>query len=184
VNRPPRRGSLPVRLELGLLSFAPALALLAFKARDDAAWFVVFALPALVGCMVGLVAIALVARGNPEPFTLEDIRDLGSDVVGYVGSYLLAAVVDVGESFEQNLVVAIALGLIIQIHIATGKVFINPLLYLVGYRVYEATTDTGVTYYLLARTEVSDWSGPRPLVQLGASLLVERPTDTKPAGFS
>jgi hypothetical protein len=160
------------------------LALLAFKARDDAAWFVVFALPALVGCMVGLVAIALVARGNPEPFTLEDIRDLGSDVVGYVGSYLLAAVVDVGESFEQNLVVAIALGLIIQIHIATGKVFINPLLYLVGYRVYEATTDTGVTYYLLARTEVSDWSGPRPLVQLGASLLVERPTDTKPSGFS
>ena len=184
MNRPPRRGSLPVRLELGLLSFAPALALLAYKARDDTAWFVVFALPALAGFMVGFVAVALIARGNPEPFTLEDIRDLGSDVVGYVGSYLLAAVVDVGESFEQNLVVAISLGLIIQIHIATGKVFVNPLLYLVGYRVYEATTDTGVTYYLLARTEVSDWSGPRPLVQLGASLLVERPTDSKPSGFS
>ena len=160
------------------------MALLAYKARDDTAWFVVFALPALAGFMVGFVAVTLIARGNPEPFTLEDIRDLGSDVVGYVGSYLLAAVVDVGESFEQNLVVAISLGLIIQIHIATGKVFVNPLLYLVGYRVYEATTDTGVTYYLLARTEVSDWSGPRPLVQLGASLLVERPTDSKPSGFS
>ena len=132
MNRPPRRGSLPVRLELGLLSFFPALALLAYKARDDTAWFVVFAVPALTGFLVGSLLVALIAESAPAVHAGRTFWIWGSDVVGYVCSYLLAAVVDVGESFEQNLVVAISLALIIQIHIATGKVFVNPLLYLVG----------------------------------------------------
>ena len=177
MRRPPRLGSRSARVELGLIAFAPAMALLAFRARDDTIWLLVFAVPALVGCVVGVIAAILVSRGNPEPYSLETIDDAGEEVIGHIGSYLLPAVVDVGQSSEEALIAAVALALIVHIHIATGRVHVNPLLYVFAYRVYRATSSTGVAYYLVARTDASSWVGSRRLVPLGASLLIERSRD-------
>lgn len=180
MNRPPRLGSRAVRVELGLMAFSPAMALLAFRAREDPVWLLTFGAPAVIGVCVAIVAAVLTKRGSAEPFAFDTIDDASDEVIGHVGSYLLPAVVDVGQSAEQAVIAAIALGLIVQIHIATGRVHLNPLLYLLGYRIYRATTTTGVAYYLLARSDVSRWDGSRLLVPLGASLLIERPRDAKP----
>jgi hypothetical protein len=181
VTRPPRLGSFGARLELGLVAFTPAMALLAWRARQQWAW-VAFAVPAAVGALVAVVAVLLVRRGNPEPYTLVSIEDLGDEVIGHVASFLLPAVVDVGTSGEQAVIAALVLALIVHIHVATGRVHVSPLLYLLGYRVLRATTDTGVAFHLVARSDVSGWTGPRRLVPLGASLLVERPGDVAPRG--
>lgn len=183
VTRPPRLGSRSARLELGLMAFSPAMALLAARARDDLLWVVVFGVPALLGVIVAVVAARLVRKGNPEPFVLESIEDASDEVVGHVGSYLLPVVVDIGGSTEQAVIAAIALALIIQIHIATGRVHVNPLLYVFGYRTYRATSSTGVAYYLIASTDVGGWDGSHRLVPLGASLLVEPRQSTGPQGI-
>ncbi|HVE45534.1 MAG TPA: hypothetical protein VNA57_02140 [Acidimicrobiales bacterium] len=166
-----------MRLELGLMAFAPAMALLAFRAREDKLWVLLFCVPAAIGLFVAIVAQVVVRRGNAEPFAFATIEDAGDEVVGHVGSYLLPAVVDVGQSMEQAIIAAIVLTLIVQIHITTGRVHVNPLLYLLGFRMYRATSITGVTYYLVARTDVSGWDTTRRLVPLGASLLIERSQD-------
>lgn len=163
------------------MAFSPAMALLAYRARGDLLWVIIFVVPALFGVLIAVVAAQVVRRGNPEPFVLASIEDASDEVIGHVGSYLLPAVVDVGQSTEQAVIAAIALALIIQIHIATGRVHVNPLLYLFGYRTYRATSSTGVAYYLIARTDVSGWDGAQRLVPLGASLLVERPRDNRGA---
>lgn len=164
------------------MAFSPAMALLAYRARDDLLWTAIFAVPALLGVLVAVVAAAVVRRGNPEPFVLESIEDASDEIIGHVGSYLLPAVVDVSQSTEQAVIAAIGLILIVQIHMATGRVHVNPLLYLLGYRTYRATSSTGVAYYLIARTDVSGWDGSHRLVPLGASLLVERPPDAGAQG--
>ena len=161
------------------MAFSPAMALLAFRAREDVAWLLIFGIPAVLGLLVAVVAAVLVRRGNAEPFAFDTIDDAGDEVIGHVGAYLLPAVVDVGQSTEQAIIAAIAMALIVQIHIATGRVHVNPLLYLLGYRTYRATSSTGVAYYLVARTDVSRWVSTRRLVPLGASLLVERPRDKR-----
>jgi hypothetical protein len=181
VTRPPRLGSLAVRVELGLSAFAPAMVLLAIRTRQEWLWLA-FALPAAIGVLVGVGAALVVRRTSPEPFRFASIEDAGREVLGHVGSYLLPVIVDVSASTEEVVIAGLALALIVQIHIVTGRVHINPLLYLFGYRVYHATSDTGVAYYLVARSDVSMWRDTHMCAPLGSSVLVERRHPGRPRG--
>lgn len=171
-SRPPRRGNLGVRLELGLAAFAPALGLLAFRTRDSA-WVWLFLVPAAVGAAVLVQGAIIVRRGNPEPFEFDDIEDLGGQILGHIGAYLLPVVIGASKSTEEIVISAIVVGLIVQIHVATGRVFVNPLLYLFGYRIYNAGSG-GATFFLVAKSDVSAWSGSRRCIRIGSSVLVER----------
>ena len=170
--RPPRLGSLRVRFELGLAAFAPALGLLAFRTRDSR-WALLLLAAALAGVLVIVVGAGIVKRGNAESFEFGDIEDLGGEILGHIGAYLVPAFISTTATTEEIVISALILAMIIQIHVATGRVFVNPLLYLIGYRVYSAKT-SGAAFYLIARSDVSDWSGPQRCVQIGSSVLVER----------
>lgn len=171
--RPPRLGSLAVRLELGMIAFTPVMALLAVRTRHDWLWLV-FATPAAVGCAIAVGYWATLRGTSPEPYRFDRIDDAGNEVLGHIGSYLLPVVIDIGSSSEEVVIAACALALIVQIHVMTGRVHVNPLLYLFGYRVYRAVTDTGVSYSLIARSDVTAWTGPHPCAPIGSSILVER----------
>ena len=171
-TRPPRRGSLRVRLELGLAAFAPAFGLLAYRSRGSAWIWLPFGLAA-AGVLVLVAGAFIVVRGNPEPFDFSDIEDLGDEILGHIGAYLVPALVDTAKFAEEIVLSIIIVGLIVQIHVTTGRVFVNPLLYLIGYRVYSAKTGSS-SFYLVARSEVNDWTTPHRCVQIGSSVLVER----------
>jgi hypothetical protein len=170
-DRPPRRGSVAVRLELGLAAFAPALGLIALRTwGSQLAWL--FIVPAAAGVVVLAWGAVLVANGNPEPFAFGTIEDQSSEILGHIGAYLLPVLVNTTSSTEDIAVVAIVMGIILLIHVSTGRVHVNPLLYLLGRRVYEATANE-TTFFLVARSDVSDWATAQPCVQVGANLLVE-----------
>lgn len=171
-SRPPRRSSFRVRLELGLAAFAPALGLLAFRSRESGfTWL--FLVPAVLGVVVIVAGGVIVRHGNAEPYLFDDISDLSGEVLGHIGAYLLPVFIDTSKSTEEIVVCAIVVALIIHIHVSTGRVFVNPLLYLVGYRTYSATTGSA-SFYLVARSDVSSWTAPRRCVRIGSSVLVER----------
>lgn len=171
-SRPPRRSSLRVRLELGLAAFAPALILLAVRSRDSG-WAWLFIVPAALGILVLVAGILIVRRGSPDPFGFDDIADLSGEVLGHIGAYLLPVLIVTSRSTEEIVISAIVVALIIHIHVATGRVFVNPLLYLLGFRIYSAESG-GKTFYLIARSDVSAWTSPRRCVRIGSSVLVER----------
>ena len=170
-SRPPRRSSLRVRLELGLAAFAPALILLAVRSRDSG-WAWLFIVPAAVGILVLVAGIIMVRRGSPDPFGFGDIADLSGEVLGHIGAYLLPVLIVTSRSTEEIVISAIVVALIIHIHVATGRVFVNPLLYMLGYRIYSAESG-GTTFYLIAKSDVSAWTSPRRCVRIGSSVLVE-----------
>ena len=171
-SRPPRRGSLRVRLELGLAAFAPALGLLAFRSRGSD-WVWLFLVAAAIGVIVLVRGVIIVRRGNAEPLDLDDIEDLSGEILGHIGAYLLPVLIDTSQSPEEIVISAIVVALIIHIHVATGRVFVNPLLYLLSYRIYSAKTG-GTTFYLVAKSDVSAWAAPRRCIRIGSSVLVER----------
>ncbi len=171
-ERPPRRGGLLVRLELGLAAFAPALGLLAFRAWGSRlAWL--FVVPAAAGVVVLVWGAVVVAGGNREPFTFGAIEDQSGEILGHIGAYLLPVLVSTTSSTEDVAVVAIVMALIVLIHVSTGRVHVNPLLYVLGRRVYSARAD-GTAFFLVAQSDVSGWVGAQPCVQVGANLLVEK----------
>ena len=135
-ERPPRRARLRVRLELGLAAFCPAFVLLAVRTRHNSlAWL--FVVPAAAGLLVLVYGMVVVATGNAERFTFGPIDDLGGEILGHVGAYLLPLIVGPGSSTEDILTTAIIMALILHIHVATGRVLVNPLLYLLGRRVLQ-----------------------------------------------
>lgn len=178
MTRPPRLGPRAVRLELGLFAFAPVMILLAIRSRDSWLW-VCFALPAALGCLVAIGGMSVVRRANAEPYEFETIDDTGDDILGHVGSFLLPIVVDTSKGTEEIIVTALVLALIVHIHIATGRVHVNPVLYVFGWRIYRAASG-GVAYYLFARSDVSEWTQPRLCAPLGSAILIERRQRPRP----
>ena len=171
-SRPPRRSSFRVRLELGLAAFAPALGLLAFRSRGTD-WVWLFLTPAAIGVVVLVGGVIIVRRGNPDSLAFDDIEDLSGEILGHVGAYLLPVLIDTSNSTEEIVISAIVVTLIVHIHVATGRVFVNPLLYLLGYRIYNAKTG-GASVYLVAKSDVSAWAASRCCIRIGSSVLVER----------
>jgi hypothetical protein len=171
--RPPRLGPFSVRLELGLAAFYPAFALLAFRSRETAwAWGFLG-----VGFLCALCVIHLILavnRGNPEAIRFADIKDLSGDLLGHISTYLVPAFVDTSESTEAVVVSVAIMALILHVHVATGRVHVNPVLYALGYRVYTASTSGGATFYVLAQTDVADWGSAVSCVQVGQALLIEK----------
>ncbi|WP_193311401.1 hypothetical protein [Georgenia satyanarayanai] len=170
---PPRLGPLRLRVELTLAAFTPAFALLAVRAYATA-WFWLFAGIAATGLVLLVVLAAVVRVGNPEPFRFTEVEDRGEEVLGHVGAYLLPVVVDASMGTRDVVIAVTALGLIVLIHVTTGRVHVNPLVYLTGRRIYTGVSG-GNAYYVIARTDPSDWAETRPqFVPVAPSLLVER----------
>gem|GEM_PF-5531962 len=131
---------------------------------------------AMAGFGVLVLAVLLYAAksGNPEPYTFGDISDSSSDILGHIGSYIAAAVIDPSASASGAGLAAVVFSLIFLVHVSVGLVHVNPLFYVLGYRVYSGTSVSNFTYYLVARTDVADWKGPQELVPIHDSILIER----------
>lgn len=170
--RPPQRGSLPARLELGLAAFIPALGLLTFRSRGSELVYI-FLIPAAIGVVVLVYGIIFVRSSSADPFEFDSIEDLGGEVLGHIGAYLLPIFIDTSRSTEEIAISAIVLALVMHIHISTGQVLVNPLLYLLGYRIYSARS-SGVSCYLVAKSDISSWDNTRRCVRISSSVLVER----------
>ncbi len=136
------------------------------------AW--VFGIAALLGLAVVVLVTWAIRTGNPEPYTFGDISDSSADVLGHIGSYLAVAVIDPKVSSTEALLGLAVFSLIFLIHVSVGLVHVNPLFYMLGYRVYTGTTSQDNAYYLVVRTEVADWNGPQHLVRMGDGILIER----------
>ena len=113
-------------------------------------------MPAAAGLLVLVYGMVVVANGNAERFTFGPIDDLGGEILGHIGAYLLPLIVSPDSSTEDILTTAIIMALIVHIHVATGRVLVNPLLYLIGRRVYSATVGEEA-FYLVATSDVSRW---------------------------
>ena len=171
-DRPPPRPPLLVRLELGLAAFAPAIVLLSIRTRSVVWLAVALGAIAIVSLLLLAMIILIVSKGNREPFEFTRIEDLGREVMGHVGAYLVPLLVGPTDSIGEMAIGTITLGLIVHLHIATGRVLVNPLLYLLGFHLYRAWSGHRV-YYLLARSDVSEWNTSKSCVQVTDGIVVE-----------
>lgn len=172
IVRPPRLGSLRVRAELTLAAFAPVFALIALRSWGEW-WAWVFAGVAALGLVVLVCGAVLIATEGTEEYELTEIDDASEEITGYIAAYIVPVVIDTSASALNATIAGAALALIVIVHVSTGRVHVNPLLYVLGYRVYRARTDKAA-YVLIARSDVADWMGGRQLVGFTAGVLVEK----------
>lgn len=171
-ERPPPLPPLLVRLELGLAAFAPAIALLAIQS-SSVFWFaVLLGVIAVLSFLLLAMIILIVSKRNPETFEFTKIEDLGREVMGHVSAYLVPLLVGSTGSVGEIAIGALTLSIIVHLHIVTGRVLVNPLLYLLGYRLYRAWSG-GQVYYLIARSDVSRWDTSKSCIQVTDGIAIE-----------
>lgn len=166
-----RVSSLWVRLRLFASSYTPLWVIIALRQdRAAVAWF--FVLCAVAGAASTVVIFVDVYRLAPSPDRVAAVADRGSEVAGYLATYLLPFVMVSAPDGRDLAAYALFLLVTASIYVQSNMIAINPMLYLGGYRVFAVTMDAGSATYLIARSQPS----PGQVVfaaELGEAVLVE-----------
>ncbi|MFG1860437.1 hypothetical protein [Microbispora bryophytorum] len=135
---------------LFLSSYAPLFALLAVRFQEQWLW-ISCAVMAAVG-VASVLALLVLDRGvAPNPHILSQIRDAGPETASYLASYLLPFVTVSSPSIRDVIAYVGFLVIAAVIYLRSPMVQVNPLLYLLGYRVLAIEDDRGLRGYLITR---------------------------------
>ena len=101
---------------------------------------IIMGIVTMVGC-VSLVSLlwAVSQRIAPRTVVPMTVRDLGNEVASYVATYLLPFVTLNEPDIKNIIAFFIALAAMSVVYIRSDMIGVNPLLYLLGYRVYAVT---------------------------------------------
>ena len=135
---------------LFLSSYAPLFGLLAIRFEPRWLWISCTVL-AVLGVVSLWLLLRLDARSSPGPHTLTSVRDAGVEAAAYLATYLLPFLTVATPTVRDILAYAGFLLVAAVINLRSAVVQVNPLLYLLGYRVSGVTDDHGLHAYLITR---------------------------------
>ena len=127
------RGS--IKTQLFLASYAPLFTIMAVR-FDALTLRLGCAGLALAGTASAVSVLGVAARRKaPVTVTLDRVDDVGGEVSGYLATYLLPFVVVAQPSVRDVIAYLIYLAVAMVIYLRSDLIRVNPLLYVLGYRV-------------------------------------------------
>lgn len=137
------------RLYVG--SYVGLFALLAI--RFDTAWIrdVCIGLAVVGAAFMLWIVVAVAGRSGAEPIRVAEVEDAGSEVSGYLATYLLPFLTVPNPSVRDVVAYAIFLGIGGLIYVRSEMTQVNPTLYLLGRRVAKVRTAEGWTGYVIVK---------------------------------
>jgi hypothetical protein len=147
----PTPATTAIRARLFVSSYAPLFLLLALRFEGRT-----LRLVALIAGAIGLADGARLVlwqprHVGPSPHRLREVRDHGSQVSGYLVTYLLPFLVITDPSGTDLLAYVLFLGIVGLIFVRSDMAEINPTLYLLRRRVIQVTTDEGWRGFAVVR---------------------------------
>ena len=135
---------------LFLSSYAPLFGLLAIRFEEPWLWISCLTL-AGIGVVSLLLLLRLDARAEPGPHVLASATDAGGEAASYLASYLLPFLTVARPTPRDVIAYAGFLVIAAAINLRTSVAQVNPLLYLLGYRVLSVTDDHGLRAYIITK---------------------------------
>jgi hypothetical protein len=135
---------------LFLSSYAPLFALMAIRFEQRWLWISCTIL-AVLGVISLWLLLRLDARSSPGPHTLASVKDAGGEAASYLATYLLPFLTVATPTARDVLAYAGFLLVAATINLRSAVVQVNPLLYVLGYRVLSVTDDHGLHAYMVTR---------------------------------
>jgi hypothetical protein len=135
---------------LFLSSYSPLFGLTAVRLQPGTFRTVTFAV-AVLGALSLALALADARRIEPRERVVADVEDRGGDVAGYLATYLLPFLTVSSPSAKDAVAYAGFLLLVGVVYTRSSLLAVNPLLYLLGYRLSHVTTEGGQRVLLIYR---------------------------------
>lgn len=133
-----RRGRLVLGTRLFLISYAPLWAIFAVRSHK-AAVVVVFGALAAVGLLDAVRIIEAGLRRSMRHVSFDSVSDKSGDAAGYLATYLLPFIGGPPTDARGAIAYAIYFAVAWTVFVPSRLGLINPTLYVLGWRVVEAT---------------------------------------------
>lgn len=135
---------------LFLSSYAPLFGLLAIRFQPPALWISCVVLAAL-GVVSLWWLLKLDNRSTRAPYELTAVRDAGGEAASYLATYLLPFLTVSTPTAREVIAYAGFLLVAALISVRSAVAQVNPLLYLLGYRIMSITDSNRLNAYLITR---------------------------------
>ena len=166
------RKDLSTRIRLFASSYAPLFALLALRFNG-------ILLRSILGTFAGIflidtlrVVVFVPRRVGANPLTIKTISDEGGQVAGYLATYLLPFLVLPSPSASDLAAYALFIAIAGIVTIRSNLTFINPTLYLFGYRLISITTEEGFAGFAIVNSPLREKDVLHE-INLGSHIVVE-----------
>jgi hypothetical protein len=166
--------SLFVRSMLFVSSYFPLTLIFSIFLFDkQRLWAVIILLVGLSGLLIMLLYFLLIA---PRRAVLhEEVAELhrrDGDVMSYIASYLIPFVTFPFSSWEQMAAIIVFMVVLMIVYVNSNMIYINPMLNLIGYHLYEVTLEhSELSHYLIIRDRIVRGERLR-LVKIGESIFL------------
>lgn len=140
------------QLVLFLSSYAPLLVVFALLDSFGKGWpSLICAALAIAAVLMLIVVLTVARRVAPQPLHVRRVQIRDGDALAYIATYLVPFAAVSLATGRERLALLLFVLLIAVVYVRSGLFYVNPLLALVGYRLYQVTTPKGATVILLTR---------------------------------
>lgn len=131
-------------------SYAPLFGILAIRFERPALVYACIALAA--AGVAALLAIIWVHSGTNGPeMIIASVNNAGGEAASYLAGYLLPFVTVSQPGWRDVCAYGAFIVVAGIVHSRTSAIQVNPLLFLLGWRILQVTTDSGATVFLITR---------------------------------
>ena len=167
--------SLLAQVLLFLSSYSPLLGVFALLDTFGAGAPSV-ACAVLAGLGLVLLPILFIDRNTAaHSLKITSARPRDGDVLAYIASYLVPFASVTASSTRQQAAVGIFIGLIAVLYVRTQMFYVNPILALVGYRIYEVDSTGGTPLVLICRRRFIAPDTTLPAIRISDYIWREKP---------
>jgi hypothetical protein len=168
--------SLFVRCMLFVSSYFPlALIFCVLLFVNHTFWAIIILLIGLSGLVVMLLYFLVITpTKNMFDEKVIELQKRDGDVMSYIASYLIPFVTFPLEGWQQITAVLVFIAVLLVVYVNSNMIYINPMLNLIGYHLYEVTLEhSELSHYLVIRHRVV--RGERlQLVKIGDGIFLGR----------
>lgn len=106
---------------------------------------------AILGCVFPLFVFAAARKLGPEPLRVVTSEARDADVLAYLASYLVPFAAVAAHTGRQRVAMAVFVIMIAVLYVRTELFYVNPILALVGCRLFRVSTPAGASVMLITR---------------------------------
>jgi hypothetical protein len=148
-----RASAAAIRARLFVASYAPLALILALRSLPHhplgfALWLAI----ALVGFVDAARLVFSTRRRDRRTVRLHNIKDAGGAVAAYLATYLLPFISSPPTKPGDIAAYAVYFVVVFLIYIRSDMAFVNPTLYVLGWRVVDATSELGRHVLVVCKT--------------------------------
>jgi hypothetical protein len=137
---------------LFLSSYAPLFAVFALLDSFGSGWPTTICIGlAILGPVLAIVVFLAARRLAPQALRVESAQARDGDALAYIATYLVPFAAITATTTRERLALVLFILLIAVLYVRSALFYVNPLLALVGYRLFQVSTPGRASIVLLSR---------------------------------